>query len=91
VIEAMASHAQDAADQTTQAFESFRQACRNPPNPPGRRTQTQLKSYKAELVDRLLDDCGKLVTKARGLLTGWKTELPSERLPELDKVLRALQ
>jgi hypothetical protein len=57
------SWARESREDLTKAFSDFEAACNNPPKPPGSRTETELKRYKAELVDALRKDCAEFLGK----------------------------
>lgn len=73
------------------AFEDYRHACQNPPNPPHLtpkdRTAAQLKSYKAELADELTQIYEGHRKAALQMISNWKHETP----PPSDFVQRRLQ
>jgi hypothetical protein len=77
--------------QAIEALGSFEDVCRKPPSPPkkSKRTQTELKKYRAELSDIMARDCAHAVQGAITMLDGWKKQMPAQSAQFLEGIRNA--
>lgn len=72
------------------AFEAYFNSCRNPVDPPGRRTHLEMKRYRAELVDRLVAKCDEKRDQIVSFIDGWTKGLSENRAQGLQSLKQSL-
>ena len=75
----------------TLGFKQFDRDCKNPPNPPGKRTKTELKRYREELADLLSQDCQNIQARARGMLQSWAEDKATPNPVHLEKLAQDIE
>jgi tetratricopeptide (TPR) repeat protein len=85
------------SDETTgaleKAFAEYHKACGSPPEPtetePTPRSPEQLRQYRRELKERLLEECGQKLKAASGLLSEWSGEHPKRLRSRIESLGKA--
>lgn len=72
-------------------YSEFKAAAKNPPPPPGKRTQAQLKRYRAELVAHLEQTLDKKTGQATEIIEPWKEKLPKSAIPYITRLAKHLE
>jgi tetratricopeptide (TPR) repeat protein len=84
-----------AVTQTTKAFASYWEKCRNPPAPPPirpkDRSAQQLKTYFRELSVVLEEDCRQKIRQGRELLAGWDASTAANASSPLKRAISGLE